>query len=109
MEQVGLCDYKLPDTVFNRIVVFTDVIIHDKFSVAVVVGKALRDQKRPLCEIVRESLTEKGNQLCRGAAAFGLPDFFHNVRLNNFGRVCHLKSGKVQRFQLPVYDSPQQV
>ena len=40
--QVGLCDYKFPDAVFNRIVVFTDVIIYDKFSGAVVVGKALR-------------------------------------------------------------------
>ena len=45
--QVGLCDYKLPDTVFNRIVVFTDVIIYDKFSGAVVVGKALRGLEAP--------------------------------------------------------------
>ena len=33
----------------------------------------------------------------------------NNVRLDNFERVCHLKSGKDYRFQLLIYDSPQQV
>ena len=107
--QVDLCDYRLLDVVFNWIIAFTDIIIYDKLPCAVVVVNALRNQKRLLCEIVREVFAEKDNQLRRGAAAIGLPDFFHNVRLNNFKRVCHLKSGKVQRFQLSVYDSPQQV
>lgn len=40
--QVSLCDYKLLDTVFNRIKSFTDVIIYDKYSGVVVVGRALR-------------------------------------------------------------------
>ena len=49
--QIGPCDYKLPDAMFNRIVVFTDVIIYDKLSGAVVVGKALRNQKRPCVKL----------------------------------------------------------
>ena len=67
--QIGLCNYKLPDAVFHRIVVFTDVIIYDKFFGAVVVSKALRNQKRPLCEFVWEVLAEIENQVRRRTAA----------------------------------------
>lgn len=41
--QVGLCDYKRLDVVFNWIEVFTAVIIYDKFPCAVVVAKTLRN------------------------------------------------------------------
>ena len=49
--QVSLYDYKLLDAVFNCIVVFADVIIYDKLSGTVVVGKALRNQKRPCVKL----------------------------------------------------------
>ena len=106
---IGLCDYKLSDAMFSRVAVFTGVIIYDKLPRAVVVGKVLRDQKRPLYEIAWEVLAEIENQIRRRAAAIGLPDFFHNVRLDNFACICHIESGKARRFQLRTYDNPQQV
>ena len=104
-----LLDYKLLDSVFNRIVVFADVIIYDKIPCAAVIGKALRNRNCPLCEVVREVLVEIENQALRRTATISQPDFFHNIRLDNFEGVCHIKSGKIRRFQLPVYDRSQQV
>lgn len=45
---------------------------------------------------------------CR-ATAIGLPDFFHNVRLNNFEGVCHVERGKVCLFQFRIYGGLQRV
>ena len=41
--QVVFNNDKLLDVVLNRVTVFTDVIIYDKFPRAIVVGKTLRD------------------------------------------------------------------
>ena len=61
--QIGLRYYKQLDTVFDRLTAFTGVFLYDKLSCAVVVGKALRDQQRPLSKVTGEVLAEIENQI----------------------------------------------
>ena len=69
--QIGLRYYKQLDTVFNQLTTFTGVLIYDKFPCAIVVGKAFRNQQRPLSKVTGEVLAEIENQVCRREAASG--------------------------------------
>lgn len=79
-KQLQIChfNYKFIYMMFNRIIVFTDVIIYNKLPCAVVVGKTLCNQQRSLGKVAGEVLAEIGNQVCRRAAASGISDFFDN-------------------------------
>ena len=76
--QIGLRNYKVLDVVFNRIVVFTDVIIYNQLSGAVVVVKTLCNQQRPLSKIAEETIAEIRNKIRGRAATIGPSDFFYN-------------------------------
>ena len=60
-------------------------------------------------EVLRKTLAKIENQFHRRAAAIGLSDFLHNVRLDYFEGICYVEGGEVCRFQLRGYDSVQQV
>ena len=107
--QIGLRYYKQLNAVFNRLTVFTGVLIYDMLPCAVVVGKALRNQQSPLSEVTGEVLVEIGNQVCRREAASGTSDFCDNDRLDKFTCVCSVKIEKIYRFQSDIHNSPQQV
>ena len=53
--QIGLRNYKVFDAVFNRIVVFANILIYKQISGAVVVVKTLCNQQRPLSKIAEET------------------------------------------------------
>lgn len=95
--------------VIYRIVVLAKVLGNGQLSGTVVVHQTLCEQKCPLREIPRKVLAEIENQTLHRAAAIGLSNFLHNVRLDYFKGVCYIEGGEVHRFQLNGYDSPQQV
>lgn len=107
--QISRCDNGLFDVMVNWIICFSDILRNSQFSGAVVVGKALRNQDRPMGKILVEVRADIENQILRRAAAAALPDFIQNIRLDHFQSLCHVEGGKVRLFQLYVHDSPQQV
>ena len=74
-------DNKFFDVVIYRVIVLANVLGDDQLPGSVVVGQTLRNQKSPMGETLREVLAEIENQLFRRAAAIGLSDFLHNVRI----------------------------
>ena len=76
-----------------------------KFPGVVIVGQTLRNQERPIGEILRKVLAEIENHLLRRAAAIGLSDFLHDVSCDCINGLHHVESSKTRRFQLRSYDS----
>ena len=107
--QIGLRNYKVLDVVFNWIVIFANILIYDQLSGAVVIGKTLCDQQRPLSKIAEEIIAEIRNKIRSRAATIGPSDFFYNDRLKKFKRIRYMKGAKIHCFQSCIYDSPQQV
>lgn len=62
---------KFFDMMVYRVVVLTNVLGDCQFPGSVVVGQTLRNQERPMDEILRKVLAEIENQLLRRAATIG--------------------------------------
>ena len=97
--QIGLRYYKLFDAVFNWIVIFANILIYNQLSGAVVIGKTLCDQQRPLSKIAEEIIAEIRNKIRGRATTIGPSDFFYNDCLDKFKCICDMKTEKIHRFQ----------
>ena len=72
---------KFFDMMVNRVAVLPNILGDDQLSGAVVVSQTLRKQECPVGEVLRKTLAKIENQFRRRAAAIGLSDFLHNVRI----------------------------